>query len=99
MNGRGQIEITSELGRCYEPPNQGQPAVAVKITDNGPGFSPEAKTALFTPSLPQRQMGLALGWPSLNGWLKHMMVKLKCRSQPMEGPQLYSGSPSHFSPS
>ena len=61
MNGCGIIDISSQLDRCYEPPNQGQPAVQVKITDHGPGFSPEAKTALFTPFFTTKTNGVGLG--------------------------------------
>ena len=61
MNGCGTIDISSQLDRCYEPPNQGQPAVQVKITDHGPGFSPEAKTALFTPFFTTKTNGVGLG--------------------------------------
>ena len=61
MNGNGAIGISTQLDRCYEPPNQGQPAVLVKIADSGPGFTPEARTALFTPFFTTKSNGVGLG--------------------------------------
>lgn len=61
MSTKGTIKIMTKLDRCYEPPNQGQPAVLVKIEDNGPGFSQKARSQIFTPFFTTKQNGVGLG--------------------------------------
>ena len=47
--------------RCGEVQYQQQPAVEVRIRDNGPGLSPEARQSVFEPSYTTKTKGTGLG--------------------------------------
>ncbi len=85
IENTGTITVTSKLGRCKTGALQGQPALEVRIEDNGCGMSNELKENIFIPFYSTKSDGDGIGLAMVERIIKAHNAEIQTLSSEGEG--------------